>query len=94
MIISFRNQATRKLYEDGKIGPFRGLDMPLAFKRFALLNAITTLNEVPALRSVHLHALKGSRQGQFAISVNAGWRICFEFNNGAARNVEVVDYHD
>ncbi|MGO9454169.1 MAG: type II toxin-antitoxin system RelE/ParE family toxin [Candidatus Binataceae bacterium] len=94
MIVSFRNEATRRLYEQARVAPFAGLDVKLVFKRFALLNAITSLNEIPKLRSIHLHALKGSRHGQFAISVNGGWRICFEFQNGHAENVEVVDYRD
>jgi len=37
--------------------------------------------------------LKGDRRGQWAINVNARWRICFEFHRGDAHNVEIVDYH-
>jgi toxin HigB-1 len=40
-----------------------------------------------------LHALKGDREGQYAISINDQWRICFRFENGDAHDVEVCNYH-
>jgi proteic killer suppression protein len=40
-----------------------------------------------------LHKLKGDRKGQWAMTVNARWRICFEFSKGDAFNVEIADYH-
>lgn len=41
-----------------------------------------------------LEKLKGDRKGQFSIRVNTQWWICFEWSNGNAVNVEIVDYHD
>jgi toxin HigB-1 len=40
-----------------------------------------------------LHALKGDRAGQHAISVNNQWRICFLWEEGHAFDVEITDYH-
>ncbi len=40
-----------------------------------------------------LEALKGNRQGQFSIRINDQWRVCFRWVNGAAEDVEIVDYH-
>jgi len=40
-----------------------------------------------------LEALHGDRRGQHSIRINDQWRICFEWREGAAWNVEVVDYH-
>ncbi|MEI1280613.1 type II toxin-antitoxin system RelE/ParE family toxin [Leptospira venezuelensis] len=40
-----------------------------------------------------LHALSGDRQGQYSISINMQYRICFSWENGNASNVEIVDYH-
>jgi proteic killer suppression protein len=50
--------------------------------------------DIPPLASIGLHALKGDRAGQCAISVNARWRVCFEFRQGDVYNVEVKDYHE
>ena len=33
------------------------------------------------------------RRNQWAMTVNARWRICFEFRRGDAYDVEIVDYH-
>ena len=40
-----------------------------------------------------LHVLTGDRNGQYSISINDQWRICFNWDNGNATNIEIVDYH-
>jgi toxin HigB-1 len=45
------------------------------------------------LKSVGLHKLKGDRRNQWTMTVNGPWRICFEFRDGEAYEVEIVDYH-
>jgi proteic killer suppression protein len=57
------------------------------------LNVAKTLQDLSPLRSVGLHKLKGDRAGQWAMTVNARWRICFSFRKGDAHDVEIVDYH-
>ena len=48
----------------------------------------------PNLRTANrLEKLRGDRQGQYSIRINRQWRVCFEFRNGNAYNVEIVDYH-
>jgi proteic killer suppression protein len=60
--------------------------------RLEILDAATSLRdlELPGLR---LEALKGDRKGQHSIRINDQFRICFEWRNGDAYNVEIVDYH-
>lgn len=41
-----------------------------------------------------LEALKGDRTDQFSIRINDQWLICFNWNDGGAENVGIVDYHD
>lgn len=41
----------------------------------------------------HLEKLKGEMDGQYSIRINAQWRICFVWHNGAAWDVEITDYH-
>ena len=36
--------------------------------------------------------LQGDREGQYAISINDQWRVCFRFVNGDAYDVEITDY--
>ncbi len=39
------------------------------------------------------YELHGDRRGRHSIRVNDQWRICFEWRESAAWNVEIVDYH-
>jgi proteic killer suppression protein len=93
MIRSWRNAAARKLWDGEVPRQFRALDVEAATELLAALNIAKTLGDLSPLKSVGLHKLKGDRAGQWAISVNQGWRICFEFRGGDAFNVEIVDYH-
>jgi proteic killer suppression protein len=93
MIRSWRNSATRQVWEGGRPNRFRGLDVETATDLLLALNAAKTLHDLSPLKSVGLHKLKGNRKGQWAMIVNGPWRICFEFRKGDAYNVEIVDYH-
>lgn len=72
---------------------FAGLDHEAATDLLLALNAAKTLQDLGPLKSVGLRKLKGGRAGQGAMTVNARWRIRFEFKKGDAYNVEIVDYH-
>jgi proteic killer suppression protein len=43
--------------------------------------------------SNHLEQLIGNRKGQRSIRVNSQYRICFEWIDNNAENVELTDYH-
>jgi len=58
----------------------------------ALLNAATSLSDL-RLPGLHLEPLKADRKGQYSIRINDRYRICFEWRDGDAYNVEIVDYH-
>jgi len=92
MIKSWKNSATRRFAETGK-SKFRGLDLERAIELLNVLDAAASLNEISPLKSVGLHPLKGSRWGQWAITINGPWRIVFRFKEGNAHDVEIVDYH-
>lgn len=91
-IRSWANSTTRRLFETGQTN-LRGLDESRALRRLAELSATSRLDQISALKSVGLHPLKGARRGQWAITINGRWRICFRFRDGHAYDVEIVDYH-
>jgi proteic killer suppression protein len=51
---------------------------------------IRTLSTLPGNR---LERLTKDRKGQYSIRVNDQWRLCFEWRDGHAYEVEIVDYH-
>ena len=93
MIRSWRNAASRKIWEGERPNQFRGLDVDSAVDQLLALNVAKSLQDLSPLKSIGLHKLKGDRAGQWATSVNGPWRICFEFHRGDAYEVEIVDYH-
>ena len=93
MIKSWANSASRRFFEQSKGSRFRGLDVEAAQDLLAALDAATSLKDLSPLQSVGLHKLKGDRKGQWAMTVNGPWRICFRFRQGDAHDVEIVDYH-
>jgi proteic killer suppression protein len=93
MIRSWRNAPSRKVWDGETPKQFRGLDFAAAVDLLSALNVAKTLQDLSPLRSVGLHKLKGDRAGQWAMIVNARWRICFSFRKGDAHDVEIIDYH-
>ena len=57
------------------------------------LQVADSLNDLKIPPANHLERLKGDRAGQNSIRINQQWRICFEWKNGNACFVEIVDYH-
>lgn len=93
MIKSWASRPSQRFYEQGKTSKFRGLDVEAAEDLLAVLDAATGLQDLSPLKSVGLHKLTGDRKGQWAMTVNAGRRVCFRFKDGDAYDVEIVDYH-
>jgi len=93
MIRSWANVVSRRFFEEGTTSKFRGMDHEAAQDLLGALDAAIDLKDLSPLKSVGLHKLKGDRKGQWAMTVNGPWRICFRFRKGDAHDVEIVDYH-
>jgi len=80
----FRRQFSRRLPNDLQ----RKMRMKLE-----LLEAAESLDDLRIPPADRLEKLGGDREGQHSIRVNDQWRICFEWRENGAHNVEIVDYH-
>ena len=90
MIKSFKHKGLEKFYETGST---RGIQTNHVLKLRLQLAALDTAYsiddiDIPGYR---LHSLKGSRKGIWSITVNANWRLTFEFTDG---NVYILNYED
>ena len=92
MIRSFKNRRTEAFHGGERIARFQSFARQ-AHKRLRVLDAADTLEALMRLPSNRFEALSGDRKGQFSIRVNERWRICFEWREDGAHNVEIVDYH-
>jgi proteic killer suppression protein len=93
VIKSFADKRTAALFAGYAV---RALPDQIQRRARAKLLAVDAARQVEDLRAPpgnRLEVLHGDRRGQYSIRVNDQWRICFEWREGAAWNVEVVDYH-
>jgi proteic killer suppression protein len=61
--------------------------------RRKLENAAESLDDLRIPAGNRLETLKGDRKGQYSIRINDQFRVCFRWRDGAAEEVEIVDYH-
>lgn len=92
MIESFAHKGLKRLFE--KDDP-RGLNPDHVEKITLILTTLDAAETVEALNipSFRLHRLTGDLKGFWAVTVRANWRIIFRFADGAASDVNLVDYH-
>jgi len=64
-----------------------------ALRRLIYLHAARDLGDLSTPPSARLEPLSGDRKEQYSIRINDRWRICFEWIDQDAYNVEIVDYH-
>ena len=65
----------------------------MARRKLRMLNNASTLNDLRVSPANRLERLSGKRSGEYSIRINDQWRICFCWENGDAKHVEIVDYH-
>jgi proteic killer suppression protein len=92
VIRSFRHKGLQKLFEDDDRRKLSARDVPKIARILARLNVAKTVQDTDA-PGFGLHPLKGDREGFWAVTVRANWRIVFRFADGDAFDVDLVDYH-
>ncbi|MDF0677087.1 MAG: type II toxin-antitoxin system RelE/ParE family toxin [Nitrospira sp.] len=93
MIRTFADRHTAELYEVGKAKRFPTEIWRVSLRKLQYLDSASRADDLKVPLSNRLHKLKEDREGQYSISVNMKWRICFRFIDGDAYDVELTDYH-
>jgi len=93
VIKTFADKNTRDFFATGKSKRLQPDMLRRSMRRLEYIDLATCLDDLKVPPSNRLHALKGKRVGQYSISINDQWRICFSFVDGDAYNVEITDYH-
>ncbi len=93
MIKSFKCKETEKIY----CGKF-SKKIPHDIQRRALIklhsiDIAESLDDLTTPPANFLEQLQGYRKGQHSIRINQQYRICFNWIDNDALNVEIVDYH-
>jgi proteic killer suppression protein len=93
VIKNFKNKETEKIFNRQKSKKLPSGIQQIALRKLRMLNRATILQDLLIPPANRLERLKGDRIGQYSIRINSQWRICFEWQDGNAFNVEIVDYH-
>jgi proteic killer suppression protein len=92
-IRSFKGKWSEPLFSDALPRGFPPDVFAVARRKLMMLDQSRRLDDLRNPPGNRLEALKGNRRGQFSIRINEQWRICFNWSDGHAENVEIVDYH-
>jgi proteic killer suppression protein len=91
-IRTFHCKDTEALFFGKRIARFANIES-VALRKLAVLNRIVRVEELRIPPQNRLEPLKGDRRGQWSVRINDQWRLCFRWEDGAAWDVEIVDYH-
>lgn len=92
MIVSFKHRGLKRFFEEDDP---RKLPSDMVDRIKAILARLhqAEIIEDMSVHSYRLHPLKGSRKGEWGVTVRANWRITFRFEEGDAIEVNLEDYH-
>ena len=92
MIETFKHKGLRRLHEKNDRSGIRPDMLDKVQKILSALEAADRPEDMN-LPMFRFHSLTGNRRGIFSVTVKANWRVTFAFYDGAARDVNLEDYH-
>ena len=92
MIRSFRCGDTKALAEGRVVPRFVNIAV-VARRKLRQMHIANDLNDLRMPPGSRLEPLKADRSGQYSIRINEQFRACFRWQDGAAEDVEIIDYH-
>jgi len=92
MIKSFKSKALRDYWIKGNPKGIKPDWINRVHDLLSALDAAGTPQDLD-LPTFGFHPLKGDRQGTYALTIRANWRITFEWKDGHAVRVDMEDYH-
>ena len=93
MIHSFADRDSERLFHREPGRRFPAALHRIMLRKLGLVDAAERLDDLRVPPGNRLEKLKGKRAGQHSIRINDQWRICFNWKDGNAYGVEIVDYH-
>jgi len=93
LIQGWKTKEAKIVFEGGSPKGFPSDLLEAVRRRLAQLNAARIIEDLKAPPGNRLHALTGDRKGQWSISVNDQFRICFVWTDSGPDSVEFIDYH-
>lgn len=93
MIRSFKDKETEIVFNRGQSRKFPPEIHKRAKRKLLIIDSASSLNDLKVPPGNRLERLSGDLKDKWSIRINQQWRICFEWHEENAFNVEIVDYH-
>jgi proteic killer suppression protein len=97
MISNFKNLATEDIFNGVNSKSARKLCpqelWKVATRKLDQLDSIMDVEELRVPPGNMLEKLLGDKKDLYSLRINQQYRICFEWKNLSAYNVEIIDYH-
>ncbi len=93
MIKSFADSESEKIWHGNRSSRLPLSIQQVARRKLRMLNNAQDLIDLRIPPANHLEKLSGKLTGYHSIRINQQWRIIFNWRDGNANNVEIIDYH-
>jgi proteic killer suppression protein len=93
MIKTFKCKEAEKLFHLQRSTKLHDEIQRIAIRKLWKIDVAHNINDLRVPPANRLEKLEGNRKGRYSIRINDRYRICFEWHDGGAHNVEIVDYH-
>ncbi len=77
MILTFADKETEKVYNQKFSKKLPQSIQKIAIRKFMMMDAANDINDLRIPPANHLEKLEGDRKGQYSITINNQYRICF-----------------
>ena len=93
MILSFASKETEKIWNGERSNKLPNEIQDMARRKLRMLNNAQNIADLRIPPSNRLEKLAGNYKDLYSIRINDQWRLIFNWNNGNAALVEIIDYH-
>lgn len=96
MIRNFNSDSAQDIFDGSNSKQARKIPSELHAKIRRLFDQLSAATQVETLKippSNHLEKLKGNLKNYWSIRVNIQWRVIFQWEDGEAYDIDVIDYH-
>ena len=93
MIVSFGTKDTEKIWHGIRVKGLPNEIQETGRRKLRMLNNSINIADLKIPPSNRLEKLTGKLKDFYSIRINDQWRIIFQWDNGNASEVEIIDYH-
>ncbi|MEO9481983.1 MAG: type II toxin-antitoxin system RelE/ParE family toxin [Ekhidna sp.] len=93
MILSFGSKETEKVWNGERVRKWPFEIQTAGRRKLRMLNNSQNISDLRIPPSNRLEKLSGNLKDFYSIRINDQWRIIFQWEDGNANNVEIIDYH-